>query len=175
MKSSKHLSKVIFLDVDGVMNNYKSTPGSYMTHRADGYGVSRENFERLVKLASKTGARVVISSNWRRFSEDPASPFYYWNNMVSGPIPNPLPKLKEMLKSVWYGDLPKDRHINKSEALELWFEDENIDHHSLKYVIFDDDDREGYASSKFSSHFIKTDSKVGLTDADCTKAEVLLA
>lgn len=46
-----------------------------------------------------------------------------------------------MLGSLFYDELPKDRHINKSQALELWFE---MNDFNGEYVIFDDDEREGF-------------------------------
>ena len=46
-----------------------------------------------------------------------------------------------MLGRLYVGDLPKDRHITKAEALIMWLEQTG---YSGKYVVFDDDLREGY-------------------------------
>ena len=62
--------KLIVLDVDGVMTSFGETPGSYVTHGPSEYGVSRGPLTRLLRLVSDTGAKVVISSNWRRFDEE---------------------------------------------------------------------------------------------------------
>lgn len=40
--------KMVFLDVDGVMTSFTDTPGSYMTHGEDGYGISPSCFNRLI-------------------------------------------------------------------------------------------------------------------------------
>ena len=70
---------------------------------------------------------------------------------------NPLPKFKVQLKDYIIGMLPKDRHINKAEALVLWFEENNLAKDDLDYVIFDDDLSEGFATMTdydINKHFV---------------------
>jgi HAD domain in Swiss Army Knife RNA repair proteins len=52
--------KVIFLDIDGVLNNSK-TPNP----RKFPYVIDRRLLARLQKLLKRTGAKVVLSSSWR--------------------------------------------------------------------------------------------------------------
>lgn len=170
MKSYKSL---IFLDIDGVMTSTLETPGSYLNHIGDEYGISPKCFERLKKLCFTTDSKVIVSSNWRRFAETGSKS--YWLDPFNKQLTcNPLPKLKEMLGDLFLGTLPLDRHCSKSQALELWFEDNNINESSLNYVIFDDDISEGFIYSRFHKHFILTDAKIGLSDNDCKKALTIL-
>jgi hypothetical protein len=162
----------VILDVDGVMTDLDSDIGSYITHSGEKYGVSKDPLNRLMRLLSDTGAKVVISSNWRRFDE--TGPGSIWRNMLYEGTHNPLPKLKASLKSCWLCDLPKVRHITKSQALRMWFDENHLDPEKCKYVIFDDDMREGFAESEFKDHFIHTDYHTGLTDEDCEKAKEIL-
>jgi len=75
-----------------------------------------------------------------------------------------------------YGELPPDKNISKSKALELWEKSHpEFNYLSDRYVIFDDDIREEFQNSKFKNHFILTDSELGLTDEDCNIAETMLA
>ena len=55
------MSKIIFLDVDGVLNNENTnarSPGGYV-------GVMDSKVKLLSKLVKETNADVVISSDWR--------------------------------------------------------------------------------------------------------------
>jgi len=84
---------------------------------------------------------------------------------------NQLPKLRKMLGKMYAGTLPLDKHINKSQALILWFEQ----HPEFKgdFVIFDDDKSEGFQDTydyDINDHFILTNPEFGLTDDDVEEA-----
>lgn len=72
------LDKIIFLDIDGVLNGY----GLYISllmkfcsrfnlvswfhrHHLDLYSVHKRKFKRLVKIVRTTKAKIVLSSSWR--------------------------------------------------------------------------------------------------------------
>lgn len=113
--------------------------------------------ERIRFVCEKTDARVVISSNWRRFPDDGEWPF------CGKRYANPLPKLRECLGDLIVGTLPLDRHVTKSEALTLWFED-NSDFLG-RYAIVDDDAGEGFQDvPSFLKHFWLTDTNLGITN-----------
>ena len=60
--------KVIFLDVDGVLNNERTSIINcwiYKLFKIDMPDVSRKMVRRLSKIVAKTGAKVVMSSSWR--------------------------------------------------------------------------------------------------------------
>lgn len=52
--------KVIFLDIDGVLNcvTSKSYCGMYV-------GVDADKIRRLARIVEETGAKIVLSSDWR--------------------------------------------------------------------------------------------------------------
>ena len=56
----------------------------------------------------------------------------------------------------------------------MWFDETGRDPEKTAYIIFDDDESEGFGQSEFSGRFILTDYRTGLTDADCEKAKKLL-
>ena len=160
---------VIFTDIDGVLTSTLETPGSYLNHHESEYGLSPKCVARLIKLCKDTNSKVVISSNWRKFKPDEK-----WVNKY-GSYENNMPKLKKVLGDLYVGDLPKVRHINKSMAAVLWFEEysNEID----KFVVFDDDLREGFQNTYeygIKDNFILTDKEIGLTDEDCKKAKKIL-
>ena len=160
----------IFLDIDGVLTSQQETPGSYINHEPEEYGLSKSCVKRLLKLADQLKAKVIVSSNWRRFTDDGT-----WCHMGTKVVKTPLPALKKVLGDRYAGDLTHEQHLTKSEALELWFEDTGLDWKACRYVVFDDDLREGFSWSKFRTHFILTNDETGLTDADCKKAVEILS
>lgn len=152
------MNKIIFLDIDGVVTSTIETPGSYLTHAPEEYGISPSCIKRIIELCNLTDSKIVISSNWRRFPIDgkwlhPDNFKYY---------KNPLSELKTYLNNFIIDILPTDRYITKSEALRLWFIKNDIK--DLTYVIFDDDLREGFQTSEFKHNFVLTDGKTGIND-----------
>jgi hypothetical protein len=85
--------KVIFLDIDGVLNCRK-TPNP----RKLPYVIDRGLLKRLTRLLERTGAKVVLSSTWRN---DPAGLFSakYWGVPFIDVIPDmpKQPRCKEIL------------------------------------------------------------------------------
>lgn len=55
--------KVLFLDIDGVLIHHKSIR-TYTAHKPD-----PECVKRLNEITDKTGAKIVVSSTWRRFDK----------------------------------------------------------------------------------------------------------
>lgn len=160
---------LIFLDFDGVCNC--KDDGSYLNYDPANYGPSAAIVSRLKAFCRIVDAKIVIASNWRKFLDDGA--YSFASDME---FKNPLPKLRELLgEDLIFDDLPHDRHISKSQALILWFEDNDF---NGGFVVFDDDLREGYQDAceyKIKEHFIHTDSEAGLTASDFKKAKEILS
>ena len=70
--------KIIFLDVDGVLNNQDTFKHRYNHYQSTGEWVLEidENMvNRLANIVNKTGAKIVLSSSWRMgFSYDTCEP-----------------------------------------------------------------------------------------------------
>ena len=164
--------KICFVDFDGVLTSQHEIPGSYVNFLSE-YGISPSCFDRLEEICIRTNAIVVVSSNWRRFDDDGR-----WSHCTFDGIhafKNQLPKLKEMLGKRYAGTLPKDRHINKSQALILWFKQHP--EFDGQFVILDDDKSEGFQDTieyGINKHFILTDPEWGLTNDDIEKAVEIL-
>jgi hypothetical protein len=93
--------KVIFLDIDGVLN-CKKTPNP----RKLPYVVDKRLLARLKKLLARTGAKVVLSSSWRI---DPVGLFAakYWGVPFIDVCPDlpKSPRCKEVLQ--WLSEHPR--------------------------------------------------------------------
>lgn len=108
--------KLIFLDVDGVLNTDTTTnltPSGYI-------GVSDEYVERLLHIIEETDAKVVLTSSWKHVGEPD------------------LPYLYEMLKEAKPMDVTKDPNdfdARRGEGILAYLES----HKDIEeYVILDD-------------------------------------
>ena len=114
---------------------------------------------------------VVVSSNWRRFPDDGC-----WRMSPRIEFHNHLPELRTALGDRYFGDLPCDAGLTKSEALMLWGRLNGIDFSSLRFVIFDDDDSEGFREvEEFRPHYIHCDPQTGITERQCRMALSMLS
>lgn len=151
------------LDYDGVLTS--RTDGGFWRLDPEGYRMSEKMFALLVGFLGRTDSKVVISSNWRKFDDGG-----FWIHR-SGKYRNPLPELRTRLGPRLLGDLGGDRRATKVEALRGYVEKNR----PRNFVVFDDDPGEGFQNSEFRDRFVMTDNSTGLTEADCAKAELILA
>lgn len=159
--------KIIFLDIDHVLTNIDLDGTSFMYFDPEKYRLSEINLKLLDRLLAESGAKIVIASNWRKFS--PEMPYWIYGGKR---YYSPLNAFKERYSKHIAGSLPPDRHINKSQALSLWFEDNSwFSKTAGKYVILEDDPDEEYqADVIYAKHLVMTDPKFGLTEDDLAKA-----
>ena len=136
--------KVIFLDVDGVLNSSQ-----------DGFNIKLETRKHLVllkQLVDETGAEIVLSSSWRIY--DKTRVF--------------IKKKLEEYEIALIGVTP-DTGESKGKEIKKWLDETPYSIES--FVILDDDsDMEEFTHAKL----VKTDSNIGLQKADIIKAIHLL-
>ena len=163
---------ICFLDIDHVLTNTELDGTSFRLFDPSKYKLSKLNLSFLDKILEKTGAKIVIASNWRRF----VPPYIIWEYKGKR-YRSIFEPFKKIYKDYIIGILPPDHHITKCEALDLWFEDnEWFNKKSSRYVILEDDTREGYqAHPIFLKHLILTNYHVGLTEKDANKAISILS
>ena len=136
--------KVIFLDVDGVLNSSQ-----------DGFNIKLETRRHLVllkQLVDETGAEIVLSSSWRIY--DKTRVF--------------IKKKLEEYGIALIGFTP-DTGESKGKEIKKWLDETS--YHIERFVILDDDsDMDEYTHAKL----VKTDPNIGLQQADIIKAIHLL-
>lgn len=166
------IDKIVFLDLDHVLTNITLDNSSFLSYDPSKYRLSPVNLKYLDKILEETNACVVIASNWRKFM--PPNERWLFNGKWYNSI---LPEFKKKYRGSIIDVLPYEHGITKSEALELWFEDNMwFSKTKDKYAILEDDLQEGYqANPFFFKHLILTDSRVGLTEKDANKAISLLS
>lgn len=159
--------KVIFLDIDGVLNSFEKHADLTMPHNAwnpetmNAFGIKLEVFdeqiERVNRITAETGAKLVLSSSWRiGYLADWADVVIHLHN--SG------------LKGFIVGRTPHRDDLNtRGQEIVAWFKD----HPSEKiesFIILDDDNR----MDPVMNRLVQTDHQVGIQDNDVEKAIAML-
>lgn len=152
LSSSAIEMKVLFLDIDGVLNN----GGGCMTN-AEGWewpysDISPVGVARINRIVKSTGCKIVVSSSWRS---------------------NGIDFLNEVFKMV---GLPEVHDItphalqwrHRGSEIKSW-----LDNHKdvTSYVIIDDMD---IVLDNQRKHFVQTDTNTGITREDADRAIEIL-
>jgi hypothetical protein len=67
--------RVIFLDIDGVLNNAGDMNAGAWVGAIDHTNWTKPALAALAEIVARTGAKIVISSTWRKIESEPA----WWN------------------------------------------------------------------------------------------------
>lgn len=142
--------RVIFLDFDGVLNSIMWAEARTAENRGNLYGLDHEAVQRLARLVDAVGAKIVVSSTWRK------------NRTVE--------RLIELLKDAGYpGDPPvigktpvlwrneKGERLERGHEIQQWL-DENPGVES--FVILDDDSDMAHLKDRL----VRTGNCCGLRD-----------
>lgn len=127
--------KILFLDVDGVLNSYK-TGGMY--------ALKRNCLRRLQKIVEETNCEIVLSSTWRK--DEYA-----------------LRRLRRVLayRGLKIKDVTPNLGSIRGAEIDWWFEMYNLKPITFRYAIVDDDSD---MLDEQLPHFFQTDPEYGLTD-----------
>ncbi len=140
---------VIFLDIDGVLNNHNTKerlPSGV-------FGIDPVNVANLNKLIQNIDIEIVLSSTWR--------------------LCYPLPVINGFLKAVGFKGLVMSRTesiiaaYHRGEEIQAWL-NKNPDVDS--FVILDDDSDMAH----LIDHLVQTNPEVGLTVEDINKVLLFL-
>ena len=164
------MGKVLFLDIDGVLNTGWWYTQMDRTTPKDKYGYAFDprSVANLKKIVDETGADIVISSSWKSFGLSELEDMWQDRGLpgkLIGITSNSVSD--EMLLNA---DLDH-MEIFSIRGMEI---KEWLDKHGKKvshYVIIDDMD--SFLSSQ-QSHFVQTDPEVGITNEDVKKVVHLL-
>lgn len=138
--------KIIFLDVDGVLNFDGSKEK-----------VCVDKVKLLKKIVDRTGAKIVLSSDWR-----------YWWGKRDEDLSNLIQKLKECGMGM-LSRTPVTKHCYRGAEIYQWLNEWQGEKIS-SFVIFDDQDD----MKPFMDKLVRTSCKIGLTDDDVERAIKIL-
>lgn len=145
--------KVIFLDVDGVLNSEKFFIDNHIRGLLD--EIDDFCVQLLKEIIDRTGAEIVLSSSWRVGAHS-KNPF------------NPFPKLENALKKHGLKILDMTPVLNGTRGKEIkaWLSKHSVD----KFVILDDESD----MDDLLPHLVKTTFENGLTRVEVEKCVKML-
>lgn len=152
--------KVIFLDIDGVINSEDfaiwNNEHPEFCENGGHFWIDPNKINMIIKLCEETGAKIVISSSWRGWSlKDTLNDFSRYRD---------LSKLNPYI----IGITPR---FYKNRGIEIqYYLDSNI---SITNYCIIDDDSDMLDSQK--NNFVKINYKTGLTEYDVEKIKNILS
>jgi len=162
------MSKVIFLDIDGVLN-----PKWWICKKPlDKYGVFFESnaVANLEKIIAETGADIVISSSWKEMGLPVMRSMWKERNLPGKVIDiTPNYMSDEMLLNTDIKNVDLDCIDIRGYEIKGWLTLHGADVNN--YVIIDDMDD---ILPEQESYFVLTDPEVGLTKQDAMKCIAIL-
>ena len=142
------MNKLIFGDIDGVLNgrNTKDTVIGSDGRKYD--GIEPDMMNRLKRIIDATDANIIVSSTWRlheEFMDHLEKKLGKYNTRIKGQTPT------------CYRNFGS--YSERWEEIKRWF-DENT--HPDNYIILDDIDYR--MKENFGDHYFQTDVNIWLTD-----------
>lgn len=164
------MRKIIFLDIDGVLNTqYWYTQTDRNTPKDKyGYAFDPNAVANLKRIVEETGADIVISSSWKCMGLSQMEDMWEDRNLpgiIVGITPNSISDEMLLVSDI---DSVELFHI-RGEEIKEWLTTygKNVSH----YVIFDDMD---HMLPEQQSHFVQTNPEVGITVDDVKRSITIL-
>lgn len=163
------MNKIIFLDIDGVLNSNFWNSG-HEKEISDGILVDSEKVRLLSELVKSTGAKIILHSGWKFWFDDDLKPLrkeadhllkQLWRENIAIDGVTPDYSTEEIKRS-------KKFSMVKAAEILAWLEE----HKEVEeWVVIDDLDLH---NKEVEAHQLRTDSSIGLTVDDVHKAEMML-
>lgn len=162
---NEDITKVIFMDCDGVLNYsqwYSSdrNPGNIDGNEGD---IDPLCVERIIRICNETGAKIVLSSDWR--ISWPGSLIRLENGgfpkgLIIDKTPEHIWKLMGYKDYMLSEEEDEDYKNSRGSEIDEWLK---LHPQIINYVIIDD--RTDFTENQ-QPHFVHVDSYKGLTDED---------
>lgn len=150
--------KVIFLDFDGVLNNWetKRKAPEWAAKKHPYIWIEKELVEKIGDLVEKTSAKIVVSSTWRNS---------YNVEELNRILSDEDPRLVDTVisKTIYIGDHAAVR----GKEIQQWLHEHP---EVTSYVVLDDNPW----CRQHGERFIQTDDSCGITNDNVEKANDLL-
>jgi hypothetical protein len=139
--------KVIFLDIDGVLNYFDYNMEVDIKSFVNFKEIDTEKVLLLNEIVRRTGAKVVISSTWRKL--------YSIEELIEGLDERGfIGEIIDITPSLHH------RNVQRGEEIKYWLDNCGLD--IISIVILDDDSD----MADMKQYHIKTSYSTGLTESD---------
>ena len=163
--------KVIFLDVDGVLNSARTVMSDE--------SIETDLIQNLAAIVKVTNAKIILTSSWRMSPNALRTlmdALMWFDLSISGCTQEGV-DIRDFEHTRFEGITPTRRYLNsntftydRGAEIAMWLLQHDFD--VEKFVILDDDDLD--IINWFSKEFVKTNFLKGLTKEDAAKAIELL-
>lgn len=140
---------LIFLDIDGVLNNESSGTMYTVAKKSEDYAIDENNFNTLKKIFSEfeDNVKVVVHSGWIKYQDNPNATWETKNKRFTTLLPSVITKLgKFYIGCVDY--FPKtskkfkilkwlEKHSEYDSWLKFILDDDESDYTGLNQIIFE--------------------------------------
>jgi hypothetical protein len=155
--------RVIFLDIDGVLNSVEYARRTEFTDWPAGH-IDPDAVARLNQLVERTSAKIVISSSWRKLL-DPEEMHRVLSE--AGLVADVIGETPDFFKLEFW-ERPVDGPFERGHEIQAWLDE----HPEVEtFVIFDDDSDMAHLLDRF----IQTDHQFGLQLEHVERAVELLS
>lgn len=151
--------KVIFLDVDGVINNNYYYLESDKEEDQCYQFLSKRLIENLKRIVDETGAKLVLSSSWRSSLDDNLKP----RSVMGQYLVEALSK-----DGLFLYDKTEVLGINRYEEIKTWIKNHP---QTTRYVVLDDSD---YSWKDLSVNWIRPDANTGISESNVIESIKIL-
>ncbi len=162
---SRKFKKVIFLDIDGVLNsNFWNNDNQ--KEISEGKYIDPEKVKLLSKLVQKTGASLVLHSGWRFWFDSDLKPARPEAEYLANLLKNEGMAIAGITPDLTTEEIRKTKKFSKVKADEilLWLKN----HPDVeKWLVLDDLELHNEEIAKYQ---VMTDPECGLTEKDLEKA-----
>ena len=163
------MSKVIFLDIDGVLNSIFRNE-SHQREISDGTLIDPEKIRLLSELIQSTNAKIILHSGWKYWFDSDLKPLRREAENLSSLLEKEGLALSGITPDHATEEIKKSKKFSlvKAEEILAWLaEHKDVE----KWIVIDDLDLH---NTEIELHQVRTDQSVGLTMEDVRKAERML-
>ena len=158
--------KLIFLDVDGVLNH--DGCDVMVNHY---YGVEPEKVKLLKQIVDATGAKIVLCSTWRRGIK-PGRPLSEQTDPFAVEL---MSKLSDAGLKLYDLTTAEDKRDHRAEEIQSKMDEYRHNGNQIDgWCVIDDELFDGYTDKDFEPHWVQTNFIDGLTDIDVSQAVGIL-
>ena len=159
------MSKIIFLDIDGVLNS-NFWNGEHQREISDGTLIDLEKVKLLRQIIDKTDAKIVLHSGWRFWFDSDAKPIRKEALRLVGMLEQEKLGIYDVTPDFSTEEIKRTRKFSLVKASEIlaWVKA----HPDVSnWLVLDNFDLH---SEEIEKHQIKTNQETGLTQADVEQA-----